>query len=53
MALTGVEDGGVDGVAAGEEEADEPGADEATGAGDQHRPPLGFSRHVWCSLDWE
>lgn len=40
VVLTRVEDGGVDGVAAAEEEADEPRPDEAAGAGDQHRLPL-------------
>jgi hypothetical protein len=45
--LTGVEDAGPDGVAAVEEAADERRADEAAGAGDQHRLPLGFpARHV-------
>ena len=34
MALTGIEDGGVDGVAAVEEAADEARADDATGTGD-------------------
>jgi hypothetical protein len=40
MLLTGVEDAGVDVVAAVEEEADEGRSDEAAGAGDQHRLPL-------------
>jgi len=39
LLLTGVEDAGVDAVAAAEEEADEGRADEAAGAGDQHRLP--------------
>lgn len=38
--VIGVEDGGVDGVAAGEEAANETRADEAARAGDQHRLPL-------------
>jgi hypothetical protein len=50
LALTGVEDGGVDGVAAGEEEAHEPRADEAAGAGDQHRLPHHMSE---CrTIEW-
>ena len=44
LVLTGVEDAGVDVVAAAEEEADEGGADEAAGAGDQHRLPRHLSR---------
>ena len=35
-ALTRVADSGVHGVAAGEEELDDPGPDEASGAGDAH-----------------
>jgi hypothetical protein len=46
MLLTGVEDAGVDVVAAVEEEADEGRSDEAAGAGDQHRLPLALhARH--------
>ena len=37
--LTGVPDGGADGVAAVEEELDEPGGDVARGAGDAHHLP--------------
>ena len=45
--LTGVEDAGVDVVAAVEEAADERRADETAGAGDHHRLPLGFhARHL-------
>ena len=51
LVLTGVEDAGVDVVAAAEEEADEGGADEAAGAGDQHRLPRHLSR-PFPELGW-
>jgi len=55
LVLTGVENAGVDVVATAEEEADEGGADEAAGAGDQHRLPRHLSRpfpELTSCLSW-